>query len=404
MVRCMKFVRKLSILNIGRKKGRSAALIALTAFLALFVFGGSLIVLSLQNGLKSYKDRLGADIIVIPNESRSKGMLDSILLQGIPGYFYMDADVLGKVRQTEGVEIASPQFYLASASAGCCSVAVQIIGFDPENDFTIKPWIRKSYSGEIKDGDIIVGSNITIPADRRLSFYNTECNVAAQLQRTGTGLDNAVYANMNTIKRMMKNAKDLGFNYFDDVDVNRAISSIMVKVEEGYDIEHVTGEINVHVRRAQANMSKNMISGIAGGLNHVSRLIGVLVVLVWLLSGVILLISFITIMNERMKEFVVLRTMGASMRMIKNLIRTESLYINLTGGTIGVLLGAMIVIPFGSLIQSKLELPYLMPKVPVILLIAVGTFLLSVAAALLTSVVCTEKISKNETGLLLRDA
>ena len=209
---------------------------------------------------------------------------------------------------------------------------------------------------------------------------------------------------MNTIKMMMKNAKDLGFNYFDDVDVNRAISSIMVKVEEGYDIEHVTGEINVHVRRAQANMSKNMISGIAGGLNHVSRLIGVLVVLVWLLSGVILLISFITIMNERMKEFAVLRTMGASMRMIKNLIRTESFYINLTGGTIGVLLGAMIVIPFGSLIQSKLELPYLMPKVPVILLIAVGTFLLSVAAALLTSVVCTEKISKNETGLLLRDA
>jgi len=131
----MKFTRKLALKYLQRKPGRTAALILLSAFLALSVFGGSLIVMSLQNGLDSYESRLGADIIIVPKEARSHGSIESILLQGIPGYFYMNDSALEKARNTEGVEIATPQFYLASASAGCCSVSVQIIGFDGVRQF-----------------------------------------------------------------------------------------------------------------------------------------------------------------------------------------------------------------------------------------------------------------------------
>lgn len=71
----MKFSRYLSIKNLKRKPARTAALVILTAFLAFAIFGGSVIVASLQNGLSSYRSRLGADIIVVPNEARSKGTL-----------------------------------------------------------------------------------------------------------------------------------------------------------------------------------------------------------------------------------------------------------------------------------------------------------------------------------------
>ena len=135
----MKFERQLARRNLSRRPVRTAALILLAAFLSFSVFAGSMIVLSLQNGLESYESRLGADIVVVPYEARSHGTLESILLQGIPGYFYMDETYLDQVRAISGVESASPQFYLASASAGCCSVAVQIIGFDPDTDFSIQP-------------------------------------------------------------------------------------------------------------------------------------------------------------------------------------------------------------------------------------------------------------------------
>ena len=55
----------LSVKNLARKPGRTTALVLLTAFLALAVFGGSVITLSLRAGLRSLEARLGADIILV---------------------------------------------------------------------------------------------------------------------------------------------------------------------------------------------------------------------------------------------------------------------------------------------------------------------------------------------------
>ena len=399
----MRFERQLSLKNLKRKPGRTAALVLLAAFLSFSVFGGSLVVLSLQNGLRSYEARMGADIVVVPYEARTKGTFDSILLQGIPGYFYMDGATLDKVRQIDGVEIATPQFFLASASAGCCSVAVQIIGFDPETDFSIQPWIRESYGGELGDGDVIVGSGISIPRSGTLTFYDTDCRVVAQLDRTGTGLDSAVYANMNTIKTMMERAQALGFHYFDDVNADRAISSVMIKVADGYDIEAVTGDINIHVRHIQASQARSMISSIAGGLGSVSRVIGILTVMIWLLALAILMVAFVMIANERTKEFAVLRVAGASQKMISRLLRTESAIISLIGALAGALAACLVVFPFSGLIRTRLELPYLLPGVGMILALFLGSVALSVLAGWATSAVSARRVSKNETGLILRE-
>ena len=129
-----------------RKPGRTAALVLLTAFLAMSVFGGTIVVSSLRKGLESMENRLGADIIVVPAEAESKVSLKNLLLQGTIGTFYMDASATEKVRETEGVEKASAQIFLSSMKADCCSVKVQIIGFDPENDFVVQPWIAETVS------------------------------------------------------------------------------------------------------------------------------------------------------------------------------------------------------------------------------------------------------------------
>ncbi|MBQ8305405.1 MAG: ABC transporter permease [Blautia sp.] len=386
-----------------RKPGRTAALILLAAFLAFSVFGGSIVVKSLQNGLDSYESRLGADVIIVPNQARSHGSIESILLQGIPGYFYMEDSVLEKARNTEGVEVATPQFYLASASAGCCSVSVQVIGFDPETDFTIKPWIRESYSGDFGDGDLIVGSNIEIPSTRKLTFYNVECNVAAKLARTGTGLDNAVYANMNTIRQMMESSVLLGFDYFSDVPAENAISSVMIKVADSYDIDQVTGDLNIHIRRVEATQAKTMISGIAEGLTGVSRVIGVMVLMIWLLSIVIMIVAFAMIVNERKKEFAVLRVVGASQKMLSRLLVSEAGMISLIGAVIGVGAASLVIFPFLGLIREQLDLPMLLPGLPVILVLLVLSIAVAVIAGALTSAISVRKITRGETGLILRE-
>lgn len=142
-------INTLPIKNLKRKSGRSAALIVVVMLLSLSMLGGLLVVDSLQQGLDSLETRLGADIIVVPDEAKSKKDLESILLDGVPGYFYMDKAYYDKIAAREGIGRISAQYYLASTKAGCCTVPVQIIGFDPETDFTVTPWIQKSGGREL---------------------------------------------------------------------------------------------------------------------------------------------------------------------------------------------------------------------------------------------------------------
>ena len=399
----MKFEAKLALKNILGKPVRSVTLILLSAFLALAVFGGSLIVLSLQKGLDSYEQRLGADILVVPNEARSKATVESILLQGIPGYFYMNSSTLDKVRGIEGVEAATPQFYLCSSKAGCCSAAVQIIGYDPETDFVIQPWILESYGDTLADGVLVLGNHISMPASRVMTFYNRELPIVAQLDETGTGLDNCVYTSMRTIRQIMDDADAMGFSYHSGVSTDEAISSVMIRVREGYDIEQVTNDINIHVRKVEATQAKSMISGIAGGLNAVSRIVGVLTVLIWALAVVILMIAFGMMVNERKKEFAVLRVVGASRRMLSRLMLSEAAVTSGLGAIAGVALAALIAFPFSDLIRAKLNLPYLLPGAGTIAGLIVGAILVTVLAGALSSAFAARKLSRADAALVLRE-
>ena len=115
---------KLPLRNLLRHPGRSAALTVLVAFLALSLFAGSSIVMSLNNGLHSLENRLGADLIVVPATARGKIDPEKIYLQGTTGYYYMRAAKLAEIRAMDGVAQASGQVYLASLRADCCSVPI----------------------------------------------------------------------------------------------------------------------------------------------------------------------------------------------------------------------------------------------------------------------------------------
>ena len=171
--------------NLARKPGRTTALVLLTAFLALAVFGGSVIILSLRSGLRSLEARLGADIILVPSEAQSKVSFQNMFLQGTTGAFYMDASVTEKAMEVPGVEKAAPQTFLASLKADCCSAKIQAIGIDPARDFTVQPWIAQSLTGELGDMEVVAGSKTEAGIGEIIRIYEQRCRVAARLEPTG---------------------------------------------------------------------------------------------------------------------------------------------------------------------------------------------------------------------------
>lgn len=399
----MKIFKSLPFRNLAGRPGRTAALVLLTAFLSFTILGGTLTVSSLRTGLASLEARLGADIMVVPYEAVTKSSLENIVLQGNTGYFYMDSSYLDKVAAREGIDQISAQFYLASASSGCCSIPVQIIGFDPETDFTISPWIRKSYGGELQDLDIVVGNDLNAFVGDTLLFYGTECRVAAKLDKTGTTLDTAVYTNENTIRTLIQSSLDQKMNDFGDIDPARVISCILVNVADGYSVEEVLNDINLHVRRVVAVRTTDMISGVSDSLESVSDVIGLLIAAVWLLDLVILLLAFTMSVNERKKEFAILRVMGASRKKLALLIMQEVLLAGLLGSAAGTAAGLGIILPFGRLIEEMTGLPFLFPGPGQIAWFAVIAILAAAAAGAVSAAFSAYRISRIDTGLILRE-
>ena len=398
----MKRYGSLPVRNIQRRPGRSAALILLSLLLGAAVLGGTLVIAGLRSGLASLEARLGADIMVVPYEAATKSGLSDMVLQGNPGYFYMDIGVAEKIAAMDGAGQVSGQFYLASASSSCCSVAVQLIGFDPDTDFTIRPWVQNTYRSELKDGEILVGNDLNAFPGDTLTFYGTDCQVAAKLDRTGTYLDTAVYASNATIKELIAAAKEKQLFNFGDVDPDAIVSCVLVNVADGFAVEDVLNDINIHVRKVKAVRSKNLISSVTDQLTGISDMIAGLILVVWLLALAIMALAFTMISNERKKEFAVLRALGASRGKLIRVLLQESVIVSLLGSAAGAVLAVLITAGVGRLIESSLGLPFLLPGFGGMLLLAAGAILISTLAGALASSLSAWRISRMDTALILR--
>ena len=395
-------IRKLPFTNLMRKPGRTAALILLTAFLSFSLFFGSVVLMSLREGLGSLESRLGADIIVVPSSAQSKTSFKNMLLQGTTGAFYMSRENLARTLEVDGVEKAAPQLFLSSLKADCCSIKIQVIGFDPETDFIVQPWMEESNEREPGDMDVVAGCDVGVGVGDTLKIYDENCHVTGKLATTGTGLDTAVYCNMDTMQKLLKAAEAKGVTHDLTSDDDDLVSAIYVKVREGYDIGKVNSAIQGHTRKASAVRTKSMLTDVSGSLSGISKTLTLLILMVWLLAFAILLIAFFMIANERKKEFALLRLLGTSRARLGSIVRTEAAVSSLAGGLAGIAAAALCLFPFTRLIEEILGLPYLTPPLPAILLTALitlaGTALIGAAASLAAA----RRLSKADPGIVLR--
>ena len=398
----MKQQINLPLKNLKGKPVRSAMLLLLTVLLSFVILAGSLTVSSLRTGLSSLQSRLGADIMVVPYEATTKSSLENIVLQGNTGYFYMDSKRCEKILNCEGIGQASTQFFLATASSGCCSLPVQIIGFDPATDFTVQSWIRRSYGEALQKYDIVVGHDLNAFVGDTLKFYGTECRVAAKLDQIGTSFDTTVFTNAETIKALIRSSLDLNMNDFQNIDPEKVVSCVLINVADGYSVEEVLNDINIHVKKVKAVRTKEMISGISESLRGISDITGLLIGGIWLFGLLILFLMFTMSVNERKKEFAVLRVMGASRRMLSAVVMKEALLIGLAGGLTGTVLGLLTLLPFHSLLESQLELPFLLPDALHIILIAAAGAAITVGVSALAASAAAYRLIRTDTALILR--
>ena len=330
--------------NLVRSKGQSILTILLTlltvmVFIMIFAFQTSL-----QRGVVLSQQRLGADILILPNDASTDAY--TILYTAEPNNIYMPVEILDDIKKVEGVGLASPQLFIQTLNASCCAVdsETRIVAFDYATDFVLKPWFEELNLDSLADDQIIVGSNVPAYLGNRVGILGDVFSIAGVMSPTGTGMDETYFMNMNVAKRLAVTNKNLK-EVLDDIDLQALYSAIMIKTQEGYSVEEVVANIE------KANLNVAIVATDAAVTNMKTQMsmIGQVMMLLWLMfllvTALALIGRFTALAQVRKKEMGILRAIGGQKSDVFKLVLFEACFLAGIGGALGSILGMCLVGP-----------------------------------------------------------
>ena len=395
---------RLPWMNLRGYPVRSGILAFFSMLMAMVMFGGTLIVCGIDRGLGTVESRLGADIMVTPADASSDFDAQAFLVGAEPSYFYMDEGVAGEVAGVDGVGAASPQLFLATARASCCSGRYQVIAFDPATDFTIQPWISDtSGASSLGDMEVVVGANVGVSDPENFSLFGHRLRVVAQFDQTGSTLDNAVYANFDTARILIDSSLEKGLNKYTSLDTDHIISSVMVRVEPGRDVNAVASDIAARVPGVSVATSTTLVSGISRSLDNTSRTVTTLIALVWGVGLVMMTLMFVMMVVERKREFGTLLVVGAHRRLVSRVIALEAVILNAAGGALGILISGVLIVSFSGLVQQTIGIGFLVPSLAVIAALAALALASMGLVALVSSWIALRCLNMADASALLKE-
>ena len=209
-------------------------------------------------------------------------------------------------------------------------------------------------------------------------------------------MDNAIYADMETLQNIFDDAKSKGFGFISDGDTSTKISSVFVRLEEGAKPDSTALRIKTALPELQVIAGSSFISNLAERISAFVIFPQALSILILLITIFTLGIVFSLIANERVREYSVLRVLGADGATLKKLLLFEAGAIGFFGAIIGIFISALIVLPFNLLISEKIGLPFSLSSPLVILAFVLISFAVTILAALLSVFYSAIKISKKE--------
>ena len=322
--------------NIARRRTQSTLTVTITALTVLVFVMVMGIFQTVNQGLALSRERLGADAILMPKYSSAEG--DDLLFTAMPENIYMPIEVVEQAKQLDGVAAMSPQFYCQTLALGCCDPGeeARIIGYDPETDFILTPYLDEEHRDGINQEQVIVGNAYE---DEDLVGMNYMIlgrifKVVSVLQPTGTGMDSTFFMDWHTAQDMCLESEVLRENWTKR-DPHDYISVIMIKFEEGVDPDAFVRQVEESGMEAKVLLTGETISDLQSQLEVTMKVMFVLWAASLLIAVLSLVGRFNALARERKKEIGLLRAIGLKKRQVFGLIIGETCTMALMGGLLG---------------------------------------------------------------------
>lgn len=320
--------------NVTRRPLRSGAL-----SLAVAAVAGTLFVLSTLNASISASvdragARLGADAMAVA--SNWKAPEGGLLLSGGPTAAYLGPDAVGAIAGFEGVDSHTSQLFIVSASLACCSIAnTVLVGYEPETDFTVSPWMRKRLGRGLEPDEIVIGPNILSETGGRIRFFGKVFRVAEKLEPTGIDMmDSAVFIPMQGARAMVAESEEIPLKIRPD-----DVSAVLIKFAHGVNHAEVALRMELAIPGISVMLAEEAMRAAKGDMLKPLGAMAWVGGIWWLVSMVMTGTLYYIWLEGRSDEVTLMRAMGAKRYTVAGLFVTEVLIMALAGALVGVVLG-----------------------------------------------------------------
>jgi len=323
-----------------------------------------LCVSALYNGISSgmdiSKQRMGADIVVIPGGSTLEPSL--VLFGGAATNTYMKQKDVDAIRAIPGVRQATPQFFTHSLTADCHDIGTnnRMIGYDPTSDWVVAPWLKKIQKTELKDNEVILGAKVPTWTESKIMILGTWYDIVTVAEETGTTLDYSILVSMPEARRVAAKSPQLADIWKKQGPPAELISTILLQIDESANVMDVVTKIQ-EVDYVQTIIASDVKKRINDQFTVLLWLLGGTGLLVVLLSLFQLFSRFYTLTVDRQAEWGLYLALGASGRDIATIIVGEAVVVALAGSIAGILLGGGLYKATLVLLQAYQSFPFVSP-------------------------------------------
>ncbi|MFZ5778682.1 MAG: ABC transporter permease [Pseudomonadota bacterium] len=329
----------LALQNLGRRKARSLLLIAAVALGTGVVFTGLVLMRSIDRSMATGFTRLGADLMVVPEGALTN--ITAALLVVEPTDLVLDADTIAKAGIASLDRVAAQKVVRVEHSGiGSHHETADLIGFQPDRDFTVQPWLGEKLNRPLQPGDVILGAAREGALGSQLLIFGRPHVVYGRLGRTGVGThERGVFMSFETLEALAPAIASRGVR--PAALAPGKVTGFLAELAPGATALQARFALLSSVSGVKVVAGDTSLSGIRQGLATLLDGILALMALMFVSTGLMVSVLFSAIVTERRGELGLLKAIGARRGQVLGMMLAEAVLATGIGGLLGIVLGVL---------------------------------------------------------------
>ena len=389
-------ISSLTTRNLRVSRFRTVIVIIAVAVVVALLFSTIVLELGVTRSTEIGSARLGADILLLPapltrviiyiqwkdpvfiTPTNASAQLTYLR----PRYISDNGTLEGNIAAVPGVAGVSPQVYVGRLNVSGSNQPIALVGFDPGTDFTVLPWLKAGGTDQtnLQPDMAIAGAGTGLRNGEEINWGRLTLKVAAVLEPTSSTMDQTVFFPIQTAYKLAGGINATSASSASSAQKSAESASSGV-VSPSPSVGFKPGQISALLVKLQPNTSEQQVGHlISGSISDYVVIYGAIATkklsiettgiatYEFFISGlmgfsVLTLIASLMSMtvNERKREFGILRSLGATKLLVSRLVLMEAGIISVLGSLLGLMVGGLVLVTSELYLSQAFGVSFVQP-------------------------------------------